>query len=107
MRKYLDKKTYAAALDTMSTTAPLTREIADNIAAGMRQWALEHSADHHTHWFQPLTGGTAESTMPSPSRTFWHHWKGFWASCSCGRNPALRRSPTAASAIRSGRGYSA
>ena len=34
--------------------------MADSIAAGMRQWALEHGADHYTHWFQPLTGGTAE-----------------------------------------------
>ena len=60
MRKYLDKKTYAALLDTMEHRTPLTREIADSIAAGMRQWALEHGADHYTHWFQPLTGGTAE-----------------------------------------------
>ena len=60
MRKYLDKKTYAALLDTMEHRTPLTREVADSIAAGMRQWALEHGADHYTHWFQPLTGGTAE-----------------------------------------------
>ena len=60
MRKYLDKKTYAALLDTMDNRTPLTREVADSIAAGMRQWALEHGADHYTHWFQPLTGGTAE-----------------------------------------------
>ncbi len=60
MRKYLDKKTFAALLDTMEHRTPLTREVADSIAAGMRQWALEHGADHYTHWFQPLTGGTAE-----------------------------------------------
>ena len=60
MRKYLDKRTYAALLDTMEKRTPLTREVADSIAAGMRQWALEHGADHYTHWFQPLTGGTAE-----------------------------------------------
>ncbi len=60
MRKYLDKKTYATLLDTMEHRTPLTREVADSIAAGMRQWALEHGADHYTHWFQPLTGGTAE-----------------------------------------------
>ena len=41
MRKYLDKKTYAALLDTMEHRTPLTREVADSIAAGMRQWALE------------------------------------------------------------------
>ena len=60
MRKYLDKKTYEALSDTMANGTPLKREIADSIAAGMRQWALEHGADHYTHWFQPLTGGTAE-----------------------------------------------
>ncbi len=60
MRRYLDKKTYEALSDTMKNGTPLTREVADSIAAGMRQWALEHGADHYTHWFQPLTGGTAE-----------------------------------------------
>ena len=60
MRKYLDKQTYEALLDTMEHRTPLTRGVADSIAAGMRQWALEHGADHYTHWFQPLTGGTAE-----------------------------------------------
>ncbi len=60
MRKYLDKKTYEQLNDTMQHGTPLTREVADSIAAGMRQWALEHGADHYTHWFQPLTGGTAE-----------------------------------------------
>ncbi|MEG1700716.1 MAG: glutamine synthetase III [Alistipes sp.] len=60
MRKYLDKTTYALLLDTMENGTPLTREVADSVAAGMRQWALEHGADHYTHWFQPLTGGTAE-----------------------------------------------
>ena len=38
MRKYLDKRTYAALLDTMEKRTPLTREVADSIAAGMRQW---------------------------------------------------------------------
>ena len=60
MRKYLDKRTYQILSDTMENGTPLTREVADSIAAGMRQWALEHGADHYTHWFQPLTGGTAE-----------------------------------------------
>ncbi len=60
MRRYLDRKTYEALIDTMENGTPLTREVADSIAAGMRQWALEHGADHYTHWFQPLTGGTAE-----------------------------------------------
>lgn len=60
MRKYLNKATYDALLDTMENDTPLTANIADGIAAGMRQWALDNGADHYTHWFQPLTGGTAE-----------------------------------------------
>ena len=60
MRKYLDKHTFGALLNTMENGTPLPPEIADSVAAGMRQWALEHGADHYTHWFQPLTGGTAE-----------------------------------------------
>ncbi len=60
MRKYLNRATFDALIDTMEHGTPLTRELADGIAAGMRQWALEHGADHYTHWFQPLTGGTAE-----------------------------------------------
>ncbi|MEG0789499.1 MAG: glutamine synthetase III [Alistipes sp.] len=60
MRKYLNKATYEALLDTMEHGHTLTLEVADGIAAGMRQWALENGADHYTHWFQPLTGGTAE-----------------------------------------------
>ncbi len=60
MRKYLSKQTYDALLNTIENNTPLTPEVADAIAAGMRQWALEHGADHYCHWFQPLTGGTAE-----------------------------------------------
>ena len=60
MRKFLDRRTYEALVDTIENGSPLTRDVADNIASGMRQWAMEHGADHYTHWFQPLTGGTAE-----------------------------------------------
>ena len=60
MRKYLDKPTYEALLNTMDNGTPLSLELADSVAAGMRQWALDNGADHYTHWFQPLTGSTAE-----------------------------------------------
>ena len=60
MRRYLDKQTYEALLNTMEKGTPLQLELADSVAAGMRQWALDNGADHYTHWFQPLTGGTAE-----------------------------------------------
>lgn len=45
MRKYLNKQTYEALVDTIENGTPLTREVADGIASGMRQWALEHGAD--------------------------------------------------------------
>ena len=60
MRKYLNKQIYEALLDTIENNTPLSADIADAVAAGMRQWALESGADHYCHWFQPLTGGTAE-----------------------------------------------
>ncbi len=60
MRKYLNKHTYLTLLDTMENGTQLSQETANSIASGMRQWALAHGADHYTHWFQPLTGGTAE-----------------------------------------------
>ncbi|MBQ1990523.1 MAG: glutamine synthetase III [Rikenellaceae bacterium] len=60
MRRYLHKKTYEAMLDTMDNGTPLSREIAAEVASGMKQWAMDQGATHYTHWFQPLTGGTAE-----------------------------------------------
>ena len=60
MRKYLDKNTFDALLNTMDNGTPLSLDLADSVAAGMRQWALDNGADHYTHWFQPLTGSTAE-----------------------------------------------
>ena len=60
MRKHLSKQTYDALIATIENSVPLTLDVADAIAAGMRQWALKNGADHYSHWFQPLTGGTAE-----------------------------------------------
>ena len=48
MRRYLDRETYEALIQTMEHGTPLTREVADGIAAGMKQWAVEHGADHYT-----------------------------------------------------------
>ena len=60
MRKYLPKKTYEALFETMKHGKALSREIADSVASGMKQWAMDMGATHYTHWFQPLTGITAE-----------------------------------------------
>ena len=60
MYKYLPKNIYDKMIDVMDNGACLDRSIADAVAAGMKQWALEMGVTHYTHWFQPLTEGTAE-----------------------------------------------
>ena len=60
MEKYLDAKTLKALLACIDGGHPLDRETADGVARGMKDWALEHGVTHITHWFQPLTEGTAE-----------------------------------------------
>ena len=60
MFKYLPSTVYARLVDAMDNGAPMDRDIADEVAAGMKQWAGELGATHYTHWFQPLTEGTAE-----------------------------------------------
>lgn len=60
MKKYLSKETYKALTIAIDNGTPIDREIANHVAAGMRMWALEKGVTHYTHWFQPLTDGTAE-----------------------------------------------
>ena len=60
MYKYLPADVYTKLIDVMDNGATLDRSIADAVAAGMKQWAEENGVTHYTHWFQPLTGGTAE-----------------------------------------------
>ena len=60
MFKYLPSTVYARLIDAMDNGAALDRSIADEVAAGMKRWATELGVTHYTHWFQPLTEGTAE-----------------------------------------------
>ena len=60
MYKYLPKDVYDKLIDVIDNGARLDRSIADAVAAGMKQWAIEMGCTHYTHWFQPLTEGTAE-----------------------------------------------
>ena len=60
MRNRLPEKVYKEFRKTVRTGAPLQEEVADVIAECMKNWAMEHGATHYTHWFQPLTGVTAE-----------------------------------------------
>ena len=60
MYKYLPSKVYDQMVNVIDNGVPLDRSIADAVAAGMKQWAEENGVTHYTHWFQPLTEGTAE-----------------------------------------------
>ena len=60
MYKYLPKDVYEKMIDVMDNGSRLDRQVADAVAEGMKQWATENGVTHYTHWFQPLTEGTAE-----------------------------------------------
>ena len=60
MRRYLDAKTFRELTDCIDNGRPLDRKTADGVAQGMKTWAIEHGVTHISHWFQPLTEGTAE-----------------------------------------------
>ncbi|MBE6644331.1 MAG: glutamine synthetase type III [Ruminococcaceae bacterium] len=60
MRERLPKDVYKSLINTMATGKEIDASIADIVASAMKDWAIEHGATHFTHWFQPLTGVTAE-----------------------------------------------
>ncbi|MDE6217806.1 MAG: glutamine synthetase III, partial [Muribaculaceae bacterium] len=60
MFEYLPMATYNALVEAIDQRKPLSLEVADSVAEGMKRWAIDCGARHYTHWFQPMTGGTAE-----------------------------------------------
>jgi glutamine synthetase len=60
MQKYLSRDAFNHVMDAINKGTSIDRRKADSVASGMKAWALERGATHYTHWFQPLTGGTAE-----------------------------------------------
>ena len=60
MKKRLRGEAYAKYKKCIDSGVPLDRPLADEIAAAMKEWAVERGATHYTHWFQPMTGVTAE-----------------------------------------------
>ena len=60
MKERLPKHIYKAIKETIDKDAPLKSDVADVVANAMKDWAIEKGATHYTHWFQPLTGITAE-----------------------------------------------
>ena len=60
MKKYLSREAYKAVVDAIVNGTTIDRKMADQVAQGMKSWAIENGATHYTHWFHPLTDGTAE-----------------------------------------------
>ncbi len=60
MYEYLPKATYDALISAIEDKKPISRSLADSVAEGMKRWAIDNGARHYTHWFHPLTDGTAE-----------------------------------------------
>ena len=81
MQERLPKKVYKALKKTIEEGTELDLATADIIAAAMKDWAIEKGATHYTHWFQPLTGVTAEKhdsfiTAPNPDGTILMEFSG-------------------------------
>ena len=60
MRQFLTKEAYDSVMSAMQNGTKIDRSVADHISTGMKEWAISKGATHYTHWFQPLTGSTAE-----------------------------------------------
>ena len=60
MRDFLSKEAYDSVSKSIKEGKTINRKMAEHVAAGMKRWALSKGASHYTHWFQPLTGSTAE-----------------------------------------------
>lgn len=60
MHQYLTKDSYQGVMDAIQKGTKIRRDLADHISTGMKEWAISKGATHYTHWFQPLTGSTAE-----------------------------------------------
>jgi glutamine synthetase len=60
MKKYLSREAYKAVTDAIEKGTTVDRKMVDQVAQGMKAWAIENGATHYTHWFHPLTDGTAE-----------------------------------------------
>ena len=100
MRQRLPKEVYRSLLRTIDQGEPLDPAVADVVAAAMKDWAIENGATHYTHWFQPLTGLTAEK-HDSLARA--RRATAAWCSTSrapswCRASPTRRASRRAASA---------
>jgi glutamine synthetase len=59
-REYLSDEAYKSLMNSVKSGSKIDRKMADQISSGMKAWAMDRGVTHYTHWFQPLTGATAE-----------------------------------------------
>ncbi len=80
MKDYLSKEAYQSITNSIDLAEPLNREVSEQIASAMKSWAISKGATHYTHWFQPLTGTTAEKHdsffEPSPDGSAIEYFSG-------------------------------
>lgn len=60
MRQFLTKEAFESVMSAIQTGTKIDRSVADHVSSGMKEWAISKGVTHYTHWFQPLTGSTAE-----------------------------------------------
>ena len=60
MKDSLSKEAFSSIIDSINSGTPIDRGISEQVASSMKSWAMSRGASHYTHWFQPLTGSTAE-----------------------------------------------
>ncbi|GAB4132827.1 MAG: glutamine synthetase III [Bacteroidia bacterium] len=109
MRQFLSEEAFNSVMAAVESGARIDRKMADQIAAGMKAWAISKGANHYTHWFQPLTGTTAEK-----HDAFFEPIEGGRAIERFGGNQLVQQEPDASSFPNGGirntfeaRGYSA
>ena len=80
MRERMTREVFESVMNSIRRGTKIDRHIADQVAMAMREWAISKGATHYTHWFQPLTGGTAEKHDaffdPISSREAIEHFSG-------------------------------
>ena len=60
MQKFLPKDSFKSVMEAIESGQKIERKVAEQVASSMKSWATDKGATHYTHWFQPLTGTTAE-----------------------------------------------
>ena len=80
MKDFLSKEAFQSLNDSINFGQPLHREVSEQVASAMKAWAMGKGATHYTHWFQPLTGTTAEKHdsffEPTPDGSAIEHFSG-------------------------------